>query len=387
MHGMCTSGDTRCLAAEQVFVDGVRLTRDWSGSPASGQFSLDADRHVLLADDPEGRTVEVTTRTAWVVAQSDGVTIQGFTMKHAASDAQVGALSAGGWSNWTIQNNILSDAHGAVVALSTGNNMRLLQNDIFRAGQLGVQGGNGSGNLIQGNKIHDNNTDGFLPGWEAGGLKAALLRHSIWDDNEAYDNVGNGLWCDIDCRDITISNNRAYRNTQGAGIAFEISNGAKIFGNSAWSNGSGLGWGWGAGIVVSASANTEVYNNVVAWNQSGISMISQSRPDMPAIGPVNNYVHDNAILMGAAAPESLSLSWLEDWNGPLFAASSNNRGASNTYWYPEPENNSTRFAWKGPISHLSDSLATPLGSGSYLTDAQEQQVLAGHGMLPTSAQL
>jgi hypothetical protein len=378
-HGMCVSADNRCLAAEQVFVDGARLSEDFSGAPVDGQFALDATRHVVLASSPTGHTVEVTTRTAWIDAQADDVTIQGFTMKHAANDAQVGALTAGGRANWTMEDNVLSDAHGVVVALSTGNNLRLLRNDIFRGGQMGVQGGNGSGDLIQSNRIHDNNIDGFLPGWEAGGLKAAQVSNSTWDSNEVYDNIGGGLWCDMDCRDITISNNRVYRNVQGAGIMFEISDSAKIFGNSAWSNGSGLGWGWGAGILVAGSGNVEIYNNVLAWNQAGISLISQNRSDLPSVGAVNNYVHDNAIVMGTA-PESLSLSWLQDWNGPLFAPSSNNRGASNTFWYPGPETGSIRFGWQGPISHLSDSISTPLGDGSYLTDAQEQQVLASRGM-------
>ena len=94
---------------------------------------------------------------------------------------------------------------------------------------------------------------------------------------------------------------------------------------------------------------------------------------------MNNYVHDNAIIMGAA-PDSLSLSWLQDWNGGIFATSSHNRGGSNTYWYPTPENGFARFGWDGPVAHLSDVSATPAGSGSYLSDADEQQVLIAGGI-------
>lgn len=37
---------------------------------------------VILADDPAGRTLEVTTRNRWINFNADGVAIQGFIMKH-----------------------------------------------------------------------------------------------------------------------------------------------------------------------------------------------------------------------------------------------------------------------------------------------------------------
>ncbi len=94
-------------------------------------------------------------------------------MKHAATPAQRGALNNGGYSNWTVQGNVLSDAHGAVVSLYNASDLRLLNNDISRGGQLGVQGSQATDVLVQGNRIYDNNTEAFSSGWEAGGLKMA----------------------------------------------------------------------------------------------------------------------------------------------------------------------------------------------------------------------
>jgi Right handed beta helix region len=384
VHGQCLPGTHRCSEAEQVFVDGARLGLSSGGRPSGGQFALDSNRHVLLADDPRHDTVEVTTRTAWIIAQADAVTVKNFTMRHAANTAQAGAVWTGNRSNWTIVHNVLTDAHGTVVSLGSGNNIRLIDNDIARGGQLGVGAGNGAGNLIQGNRIHHNNIDGFDPQWEAGGLKAALTVDSIWEGNDVYANNGPGLWCDINCRGLTVSRNRVHDNVLAPGILFEVSDAARIFDNTVWSNGLGLGWGWGGGIVLSTSANVEVYDNVVAWNQSGISVIRQRRADQPSSGAVNNYVHHNTIIMDEA-PESLSLAWLDDSGGALFDPASNNRGASNAYWYPGPENGFTRFGWHGPLGQLSQLVATPSGSGTYLSDTQQQQVLSANGIRDLSS--
>src|SRR5438132_13920449 len=123
-----------------------------------------------------------------------------------------------------------------------------------------------------------------------------LQTNPVVDSNASYNNSGPGLWCDINCQNAVFSNNRVHNNTM-MGIFFEISVGAKIFGNTVWSNGFGYTtWGWGTGIVISSSSNAEVYNNVVAWNADGISVISQNRPDAPSVGTVNNYVHNHTIV-------------------------------------------------------------------------------------------
>ena len=186
-HGECATSDNRCLHAEQVFLDSKRLTLVLSGNPSTGQFALDNARHVLLADNPAGHTVEVTTRPVW-------------------------ALSNGGHSNWTVQNNQLALAHGWVLALSGGSNLKALDNDISFGGQLGLGSAQTTGVLIQNNKIHDNNTDGFDAFWEAGGLKMALQTEPVVDGNEFNDNNGPGLWADINCQRVTFSNNTIHNN-------------------------------------------------------------------------------------------------------------------------------------------------------------------------------
>jgi hypothetical protein len=320
---------------------------------------------------PTGHTVEVTTRAKWVVTLSDHVAIRGFTMKHAGNDAQTSAISSNGYSDWKLENCVLSDAHGAVAALDGGGSNQLLSNDISRGGQLGVHGADDTNDVVRGNKIHDNNIAGFNSDWEAGGLKFAVARNLTLDGNEVYRNDGPGLWCDIGCFNATFSNNRVHHNQQ-AGIMFEISNGARIHANSTWENGWGKSvWGWGAGILISSSANAEVYNNTVAWNSSGVSVISQNR----GVEVKGNYVHNNSIVMDKI--DATALGWYQDWPGGMYAPNSGNRGANNSYSYPITENGYWRFTWNNYTSYLTE-FNTTAGerNGTYMTDEQRAQLLS-----------
>lgn len=375
-HGTCKSGTSRCLWPEQVFFDGRPLVQVAS-SPSAGQFAVNGARQVVLADNPGGHQVEVSVRTRWVRATADKIVIRGFIMKHAANDAQSGAIGNQdrSVSNLTLDNNVLSDTHGAVISISGGSGVRVLRNDISRGGQEGIQGWQSQNALVQANQIYGNNTEGFDPTWEAGGVKMAQHVGLVADGNVVHDNDGPGLWCDIGCKDVVFSNNRVYRNGP-VGIWFEISNGAKIVGNSVWSN---SGW---AGIYISSSANAEVSTNTLAWNsQQGIFVNSQDRPDRTSnqVGVIGNNVHDNTVVVGTLG--AAANRWTMEFADALFAPSSNNRGAQNAYWYPAPENGAPRFAWNGDIAALSSFNATPAEEGArYLTTAERDRLLAAAGV-------
>ena len=383
-NGNCTAA--RCAWPEQVFIDGTpQVQVATTDTPAAGQFKLDAARHVVLGSSPAGRTVEVTVRKTWLTVAADDVTIDGLTMRHAANGPQSGGLQENsGVDRLTVRNSVLSDTHGAVVNFQGTIGSALLNSDVSRGGQLGVHVGGSFtiGVTIAGNRIHDNNTEGFQSGWEAGGLKAAVSTDLSMTDNDVYGNVGPGLWCDIDCQNVTYARNRVHHNAS-AGIFFEISDGAVVSDNVVWENGWGSrAWGWGAGILISSSRNADVHDNLLAWNADGISVISQSRSDAP--GPiVGNYVHGNTVAVAPVSSDSsekFAVGFLQDWTGVLFDAASNNRGASNRYWYATPEP-SGRFGWSGTKSRLADFNATPGDeSGLYVTAAQRDTALAAAGV-------
>jgi parallel beta-helix repeat protein len=385
----CMPGTSRCLWPEQVFLDGRPLTQVAS-DPGPGQFAVDSHRNVLLKDDPRGHLMEVTTRRYWVLGKADSVTIEGFTMRQAANEAQSGAIMNRmkredvGYADWTLQNSELSDAHGAVVSLANATGLKVLDNEISRGGQLGI-GGTGPGEIIRDNEVHDNNTEGFDPGWGAGGLKTAYASEVTVDSNEFYGNAGNAIWFDIDCRNNTISSNRIHHNAN-LGILYEISDHGKIFGNVLWENGwAAPQWALGSGIGISNSRNVEVSDNILAWNADGIAVLSLDREGTSWDDVRDVYVHDNTILATdyPADPEGkFALAWLQGWSTQMFASTNNNRGANNKYWYPDTEGGSTRYEWR--LTHYSRLAAfnsTPgEENGRYLTRGEKETVVTMAGI-------
>jgi parallel beta-helix repeat protein len=273
---------------------------------------------------------------------------------------------------------VLSDAHGLMVSFKGSSGFKLLNNELFRGGG---QGGGASGArdvLMQGNHFHHSNTEDVSPGWSAGGSKSAKLGGFIFDNNEVDHNGGPGVWCDIDCSNVVISNNRLHDNEQ-QGIFFEISNGAKIFANRAWNNGWGFySWCYGADILSSSSRNVKIYGNVVAWSPRGISALSQNRAEHSIVA--NIYIHDNVSMQSTG---TLALIFCQDFNGTLYDPTSNNRGALNLFWFPDLEGQYGRFGWASKaMRSLSEFNATPGGGGSsrYMSNAEKDEALSAAGI-------
>jgi parallel beta-helix repeat protein len=369
----------RCNWPEQAFFDGTPLTQVAVGvTPTSGQFSLNSGRQIILADNPAGHVIEVSTRTMWIDTESDNVTIQGLTMRHAANPAQVGAVGNQGRNGWTLQNNQLYDTHGATVVVGGASNpstqTRVLNNRIAESGFEGLLGNENVNTLIQGNEIFWNNTEGFMLDWAGGGVKMSGMTNATLDSNVVHDNSGPGLWCDQACSNITFSSNRVYNNNghRDTGpdgspqIFFEISEGALIQGNAVWG-----ATGYWPGIYIASSGNAEVRWNVVAWSSRGLETYLQTRCCIPPQGVTNVYFHDNDVIMGPTG--DYAVLWGDDGSNQITTAS--NHVWNNAIWYPGPENGQPRFRWGNQqFSSLSGFAATAGGLHStYLT---AQQALA-----------
>ena len=299
----------------------------------------------------------------------DGVTINGLTVKRVNSG--VGAVWTTGVSRFTFRNGVVKDSATVCISLNGGTGHRVLGSQLKGCGKEGFFANGVSNTLFHGNRIHHNNTAlRFDPGIEAGGGKVMASRAVVFDHNKVWSNGGPGLWFDGGDRDITVRYNRI-RDNHDAGIYVEISDGARIYGNSVWRNGFGFAnWGFGAGITIASSDRANVYGNTVAWNARGISVISQDRGPTPHNG---NVVHDNTIV---SATGHFVAGFYDDHGGSSYASGNGNRGYRNRYWIGGSRTTFDRFEWSGPRATLSAYNATPgEQGGKYLTVAQRNTIL------------
>ncbi len=386
----------RCLWPEQVFIDDRPLLQVAS-DPRVGQFAVDDNRRVNIAEDPTGHAVEVTTRTRWVVGASGDVTIEGFTMKHAANPAQAGgAIRNNGYDNWIVRNNDLSWAHAVNVSLGAASGLAIIGNNVHHGGQFGITGSKADLE-VRNNAIHNNNTEDFDPVWAGGGMKTAGAVHVVISGNNVHHNDYTGLWCDEACNDATYSNNRVHHNVR-YGIRVEISDHAKVFDNVLWEN----GWGETDGrnyqqsaVSIVASRDVQVYNNTMAWNNDAVVVANPQRtrgvggsdPKFDTVTDV--HVHHNTILATdyPGFPTPYALAWVRSYpEGNIYDPLANNRGYENNYWYAVPEGSETRYRWNADLSSLG-AFNDTLGEerGHYLSQAEKDAVVATNN-IPASPQ-
>jgi hypothetical protein len=306
-----------------------------------------------------------------VLVLADDVRIFGLTVTRAAGGPHDGAVNTTGVSRFLFADGRATNSATVCISLNGGSGHRVLRSKFHGCGKEGYFANGIRDSRFVRNRIHHNNTRGaWDPQVEAGGGKIMASRGITFARNRVHHNGGPGIWFDNDVRRVVVRNNRVWANDQ-AGIFFEISNGAKISGNKVWRNGFGHGaWGWGAGIQISSSDNAKVFDNIVAWNDSGISVISQARQYRPHDG---NVVRDNVII---SASGSYVAGFYDDHGGSLFHPSRRNLGYRSRYWIGRAQPSSERFHWRGPRSTLAAFNSTPgESSGKYISKGRRDRIL------------
>ncbi len=344
--GVCTVPG--CGALQDVFLDGAPLRRVLSlGALATGKFYADyPNNKIYVFDNPSGRVVEQSFAPAAISGTATGVSVRNLTVQMVANQAQHGGIDCQGSSGWTMDHLEVRYAHGVGVECDS---YTLTNSRVHHNGQMGV-GGHGVGVVVDTVEIDHNNTAGYNVGWEAGGTKWAFnTSGGIVRNTNTHDNIGIGLWCDINCYDWQFINNTVTNNTNG-GIFFEISNKAVISGNTLSGNGPTTpnGFYLAGDITVSASPNVEVFGNTSASNV-GIGGLQQNRsdtclygtsatyPDGTAVCPggshrlTNLYVHDNTIAPTSSGPYAMLAGASVDNGDTTVFSSKGNRFLANTY--------------------------------------------------------
>ena len=331
-HGRCLEGYTGCSFSQDLFMDDVML---WQVTEMDdlepGSWFWEGET-IYVFDDPTTRRVELSTTPYAFIGSASDVTIAGVTIVKYATPAQAGTIQSqepaegGNGTRWTIEDVDLSGSHG--VGIRTGDGTVIRNSYIHHNGQLGITAAGSSDILIENNEIAYNNLAGFTWEWEAGGVKITNSTGVVLRGNFVHDNVGPGLWADLDTLDTTYEGNTVLDNT-GPGIFHEISGAAIVRDNVVERNGSDkASWLWGAGILIAASSDVEVYGNVVNDNENGITGIQQDRGDGP-YGPrllTNLYVHDNTLTLGGG-----HVGIVEDVGDDAVFTDGANRFEANTY--------------------------------------------------------
>ena len=130
-----------------------------------------------------------------------------------------------------------------------------------------------------------NNYRNFKIDWHSGGIKNVKMENSVIENHTAIGNNGPGIWFDISCNNINISDCNVQANN-GTGIFYEISDSAIVKNNIVYNNTS-------TGIYISASNGCGVYNNLVYGNERGIVVAGVPRESFTL---ENNAVENNIVV-------------------------------------------------------------------------------------------
>jgi parallel beta-helix repeat protein len=331
-HGSCQDDYESCVYRNDLFMDDAMLWRvDDRTDLIAGTWWSDGTT-IVVFDDPTVRNVEVGMSEYAFVGDANDVTIKGLTVEKYAVRAQEGAIQSqqpGGGdfgSNWLIEDVEVRLNHGA--GIRTGMATTIRRASTHHNGQLGLAGSRGENILVEQSEIANNNIRGFSTGWEAGGTKFTRTVGLTIRETTVHNNLGPGLWTDIDAYATSYLDNTVYDNS-GAGIFHEISYDAVISGNTVTNNGfAHTTWLWGGGILIAASADVEVSNNVVSGNADGIAAIQQDR-SQDSGGPYflsNLWVHHNTVTMDTG-----QTGLVEDVDDRSVFTDRNNRFEDNTY--------------------------------------------------------
>jgi hypothetical protein len=164
----------------------------------------------------------------------------------------------------------------------------------------GLEGG---GMLIDGAEIDHNGSRAYL-GCCSAGVKFAQGHGIVVRGAYIHDNIGNGVWCDVQCGDYTVVGNRIVQNSR-KGIHYEKSGGSDFRGitfvgtayiarNVIQDNGWEGRQYADAGIAAVSSKNVLIEDNVFGGNAfgNGIKIIQDDR----LTGDTHGWIVSNIVI-------------------------------------------------------------------------------------------
>ncbi len=341
----CVDGYDSCGKPNDVFVDGVMLWRVDALEDLEPGSWWGGDNRIVLADNPTGRVVELSVVPHAIIGAASDVTIRNLVVEKYAVPSQLGAIQAqeqgdgDRGAGWLIEDVEIRNNHAA--GLRTGDGTDVYRVLAHHNGQLGIAVSGGTDVTIADSELAYNNTRGYYWEWEGGGGKFTRTKNLVVRGTYSHDNLGPGLWTDIDAVDTLYEVNRVIDNL-GPGIFHEISGAAVIRNNEVSGNGFGKSnWAWGAGILIAASFDVEVTGNRVYGNADAITAVQQER----GTGPIGErllarvIVHNNDVELSTGVTGVVS-----DTSAPGLYTDRDIRFEANNY---TGAGNRRAYAWDG----------------------------------------
>lgn len=314
-------------------------------------FDYATDR-VYIADDPAGKTVEVSALAAGFSGmgkkgKSEKVIIRNLIVEKFANGDAMGAIQAG--VEWTIEGNETRLNHGTGIEFNangdTGGAARFNYSHDNGSRGIGIQLANKV--VAEYNELAFNNRLHYSKGWNAAGLKNSFGDFCIIRGNYIHDNDCKGIWIDVLANDNLVEDNVIVDNSS-AGIAVEISTRNKVR-NNIFTNNNHWPTYDGAEIYIQSCGCNEVYSNTVAVSKFkgdgiNIALGDRSKPlsEDPKQEHKDCYCHDNKvydndiIYQGESGRSGVSTQNPPGWDS--------NRFDGNTYHFPAGSP-AARFMW------------------------------------------
>jgi parallel beta-helix repeat protein len=288
---------------EQVFIDGQALiqVRTLAEVDVNKFFYNSQNRTYHVGSNPNNNEVRISYRSYALELKSPGSAVLGITFKqYGGTIPGSHAAVFGKASDQLFEDNVFTQNNAAglsVYADSCGStsNVTIRNNELSYNGQMGLHVSCTNQTKVLNNYTHSNR---WLSGWQIaahGGMKADRALNMIVKNNDAFDNLGQGLWLDISSNDAKIIGNRAIGNS-GIGILFEISQRAMIVNNRMALNKE-------AGIWIANSTDARIFNNAFADNGNG----KDPSPMRDDINDANIAVIGDFSRLGEPAPHTRNI--------------------------------------------------------------------------------
>ncbi|MGI9825338.1 right-handed parallel beta-helix repeat-containing protein [Agromyces sp. Marseille-Q5079] len=322
---------------DQTYVNGVELREVQNRAQVvAGTFWVDdANDALVVGTDPSGKSVRSGDTTRAISVRADDVTVRGIGIRrYSTPNPDMGSVTLES-TNATLEDVIISES--ATTGLFIGNSGATIRNvTVEDAGMLGVNSNKSDDLLMDGVKVDGNNTEHFNMAPSAGGIKLNRARGVTIEGSDVTGNGGTGIWFDVSCFQVAVSDTRVSDNGNH-GVYFEISSRGVFAGNLIEGNA-------GNGIRINDGTKSIITRNAVSGNGNGnVVMLQDNRVPAPghygvdsrfsAPDPTMPWLNTEIQVIGntIVGTNATPLIWSEDYTSTRSWADQGNVANGNLY--------------------------------------------------------